>query len=120
MNAVTSVLVCFSLLQGKSLSLICGSLTWLRDFEKRQKVELSSLLNSKLYALLLQLLYICFWDFVKYVIKKLFFCCGQQFVTEFSHNFSYSGKVFDTFCKFYSFLRILPFSDEKQRLENSA
>jgi len=40
---------CFALWQGKSLSLICGSLTWLRDFEKRQKLELNSLLNSKLY-----------------------------------------------------------------------
>jgi len=38
-------------LQGKSLSLICGSLSWLRDFEKRQKMELNSLLDSKLYVL---------------------------------------------------------------------
>lgn len=31
---------------GKSLSLICGALTWLRDYEERQKTLLESLLND--------------------------------------------------------------------------
>ena len=39
-------LVARLLLQGKSLSLICGALTWLQDFEERKKAELQLLLEE--------------------------------------------------------------------------
>lgn len=34
--------------QGKSLSLICGALTWLRDFEEKTKLEAAQLLEDRL------------------------------------------------------------------------
>ena len=37
----------YIILQGKSLSLICGALTWLQDYEERQRRELEALLSVK-------------------------------------------------------------------------
>ena len=34
-------------LQGKSLSLICGALKWLRDFQAKQKEEVESVLREE-------------------------------------------------------------------------
>lgn len=36
---------CFLVTQGKSLSLICGALTWLRDYEEKKKQEAAKLLD---------------------------------------------------------------------------
>ncbi len=33
--------------QGKSLSLICGSMKWLRDFKERQKNELDNIIANE-------------------------------------------------------------------------
>lgn len=38
----------FFLPQGKSLSLICGALSWLRDFEEKKKQEEAQLLASEI------------------------------------------------------------------------
>ena len=37
----------FDLPQGKSLSLICGALTWLKDHEERQRKEVQAILDDQ-------------------------------------------------------------------------
>ena len=47
-SLVSNILIRFPpiLKQGKSLSLICGALTWLRDYEEKQKKEVEQLLKG--------------------------------------------------------------------------
>jgi hypothetical protein len=33
--------------QGKSLSLICGALRWLKDFQERQRLELEEMISAE-------------------------------------------------------------------------
>ncbi len=42
----TSILL-FLQFQGKSLSLICGALTWLRDYEEKQRQEVQAILEAQ-------------------------------------------------------------------------
>ena len=43
----TELMYRFQMLQGKSLSLICGALRWLQDFEERERRELEALLAEQ-------------------------------------------------------------------------
>ena len=43
---ICDVLSMYLCIQGKSLSLICGALKWLKDFQDRQKQELEALLQE--------------------------------------------------------------------------
>ena len=41
------ILIFYFLLKGKSLSLICGVLTWLRDYERKQQDEVEKVLQAE-------------------------------------------------------------------------
>lgn len=49
-SIVSRSLSVFSFLQGKSLSLICGALAWLRDFEQKKRQEEARLLEAEATA----------------------------------------------------------------------
>lgn len=44
------------------MSLICGALKWLRDFQTRQREELAALLSEthKMYLLFVRVIFVCF------------------------------------------------------------
>ena len=44
---IETCIINYDLLQGKSLSLICGALTWLKEYEEKQRKELEALLAEE-------------------------------------------------------------------------
>ena len=62
-----------SVLQGKSLSLICGALAWLKDFEEKQRQDLEELITSKVLPGMYVFFFITQFEVIYPVVLYMFF-----------------------------------------------